>query len=190
MMKPLTDLNTHYAIEQFYYREARLLDERKFQSWMDILAPGIEYTMPNRSNTGTDKTLQNTEAMLDVKYELSQGIEAPLRQDDFMTLTFRANRPTSAMAIAENPLTRTVRLVSNIEPYKIDSVVNNGKKHKRFKVYNNVSMSFSRHGQDNHIFYFSRHDELEKIGGEFKLAKREIILDWNVITAPTVGMLL
>ncbi len=185
-MKPLNDVNTHYAIEQFYYKEARLLDERKFQSWMDILAPGIEYTMPNRANTGIDSSLQNTEAMLDVAHELSQGVEAPLRQDDFMTLTFRANRPTSALAIADNPLTRTVRLVSNVEPYKIDSV----NKYKRFKVYNNVSMSFSRHGHDNHIFYFSRHDELEKIDGEFKLAKREIILDWNVITAPTVGMLL
>lgn len=181
-MKPITNLNTLHAIEQFYYREARILDERKFQTWMELLAPGIEYTMPNRSNTGTNADLKNTEEMLNVAQELSHGLEAPLRQDDFMTLTFRANRPTSQMAIADNPLTRTIRLVSNIEPYKIDG--------KRFKVFNNVSMSWSRHSKDNHIFYFTRHDELVKIDGEFKLAKREIILDWNVIMAPTVAMIL
>lgn len=181
-MKPVKNLETQHAIEQFYYREARILDERKYQTWIELLAKGIEYTMPNRSNTGTDAKLKNKEEILNVAQELSQGIEAPLRRDDFLTLSFRANRPTSAVAIADNPLIRTVRLVSNIEPYSTGS--------KQYTVYNNVSMSYSRHGRDNHIFYFTRHDELEKIKGEFKLAKREIILDWNVITAPTVGMIL
>ena len=136
-MKALNNLKKKHAIEQFYYRESRLLDERKYQSWMELLAPGIRYTMPNRTNSGSDVTLKNKEDILNVAQELNSGIEPPLRDDDFMSLTFRANRPTSAMAIADNPLMRTVRLVSNIEPYILSS--------KQYQVFNNVTMSYSRH---------------------------------------------
>lgn len=181
-MKALSSLKKHKAIEQFYFKEARLLDERKYQSWMGLLAPGIRYTMPNRANTGTDVTLKNKEEILNIAQELNTGFEPPIRDDDFMTLTFRANRPTSAMAVADNPLVRTVRLVSNIEPYKLGG--------KKFQVFNNVAMSYSRHSADNHHFYFNRRDVLQEINGELKLLERQIILDWNVITAPTVAMIL
>jgi len=29
---------------------------------------------------------------------------------------------------------------------------------------------------------------LRDVAGELKIARREVILDWNVITAPTVGL--
>ena len=181
-MKAVTSVKQYLAIQQFYFHEARLLDSRQYQTWMDLLAPGIEYTMPNRANTGTNIRLKNKEEMLCLQTELSRGIEPPLRDDDFMTLTFRANRPTSATAIADNPLLRTVRLVSNIEAYQ--------QSRKSFQVFNNVSLSYSRHGQDNYQFYFQRRDVLTKIKGEIRLLKREIILDWNIITAPTVALIL
>lgn len=37
-------------IEQFLYREARLLDDRQFQEWLDLLTDDIRYWMPVRSN--------------------------------------------------------------------------------------------------------------------------------------------
>lgn len=181
-LTPVSKPQLIQRIHQFYYHEARLLDERQYQRWLDLLAPGIRYTMPNRANTQSDKTLKNTDAMLNIEQELSQDLEAPLRDDDFLSLSFRANRPSSPLAVADNPLLRTVRLVSNIEVYKQNN--------KSFKVYNKVSMSYSRHAQDNHIFFFSREDELKKISGEFKLSQRRIIMDWNVVTAPTVALIL
>ena len=60
-MKPLKNLNKVHEIQQFYYLEARMLDERRFQSWLDLLAPGVEYSMPARSNCGANKALQNRE---------------------------------------------------------------------------------------------------------------------------------
>lgn len=181
-MEPLKNLDKVHEIQQFYYREARMLDERKFQSWMDLLAPDIEYTMPNRTNCATDVRLKNKEEILNLDQELSRGMEAPLRDDNLMTLTFRANRPTSALAVADNPLTRTRRSVNNIEIYVQGP--------KMFKVYNNVSMSYSRHAKDNHQYNFHRQDMLQVIGGELKLLKRKIIIEWNIITAPTIAMIL
>ncbi len=37
-------------IEQFLYREARLLDDRKLHDWLDMLTDDIRYWMPVRSN--------------------------------------------------------------------------------------------------------------------------------------------
>src|ERR1700730_16879105 len=37
-------------IEQFLYKEAALLDERRFSEWVDLLAEDIHYHMPIRRN--------------------------------------------------------------------------------------------------------------------------------------------
>ena len=37
-------------IEQFLYREARLLDDRQFHQWLDLFTDDIRYWIPLRSN--------------------------------------------------------------------------------------------------------------------------------------------
>ena len=37
-------------IEQFLYREARLLDDRQFHRWLDLLTDDLRYWMPMKSN--------------------------------------------------------------------------------------------------------------------------------------------
>src|SRR3546814_15489501 len=41
-----TTLITQNAIEQFLYREARLLDDREFEKWLECYADDCEYWMP------------------------------------------------------------------------------------------------------------------------------------------------
>ena len=36
-------------VEQFLYREARLLDERCFHAWLDLFTDDVRYWMPVRS---------------------------------------------------------------------------------------------------------------------------------------------
>ena len=36
-------------VEQFLYREARLLDERRFREWLELFAADVRYWMPGRS---------------------------------------------------------------------------------------------------------------------------------------------
>ena len=36
----------HHEVEQFLFHEARLLDERKFDDWLDLLTDDIHYWMP------------------------------------------------------------------------------------------------------------------------------------------------
>ena len=37
-------------VEQFLYREARWLDERRFHEWLELLTEDIHYWMPVRTN--------------------------------------------------------------------------------------------------------------------------------------------
>jgi 3-phenylpropionate/cinnamic acid dioxygenase small subunit len=37
-------------VEQFLYREARLLDERRFHEWLELFTDDVRYWMPVRSN--------------------------------------------------------------------------------------------------------------------------------------------
>jgi ethylbenzene dioxygenase beta subunit len=39
-----------HSVEAFLYREARLLDDRQFRDWLDLLTDNICYWMPTRHN--------------------------------------------------------------------------------------------------------------------------------------------
>ena len=39
-----------YEVEEFLYQEAELLDERRFEDWLDLLTEDIRYWMPIRRN--------------------------------------------------------------------------------------------------------------------------------------------
>ena len=180
-IESIQDLALYHQISQFYYREARILDNRQFQTWMKLLAPDIEYTIPARNNVMMDVGLKNLEQILNVEQEINTEDEVPFRADNMITLSLRANRPTNPIAWADNPLTRTCRHVSNIEVYE------QGK--DEWIVYSNVLMTYSRHSDNNFTFSCRRQDSLQRIEGEFMLAKRKVVLDWNTVTAPTLAIL-
>ena len=46
----LVDSDTYRAIEQFLYKESRLLDNREFESWLDLWADDCRYLVPVRRN--------------------------------------------------------------------------------------------------------------------------------------------
>ncbi|QTH59725.1 benzoate 1,2-dioxygenase small subunit [Corynebacterium hindlerae] len=43
---------THSEIEQFLYHEARTLDDRDFESWLEFYHPDVEYWMPAWDDNG------------------------------------------------------------------------------------------------------------------------------------------
>lgn len=82
--------------EEFLYREARLLDERRFEEWLGLWTGGGRYLVPG--GPGDDP-----------------GEEAAIVDDDRATLADRIARLRSPAAYAQSPPSRTVRVVSNVE---------------------------------------------------------------------------
>ncbi len=172
-------LEDYHRITQFYFHEARLLDDRQYQQWLALLSEDIIYTMPARHTPMLDAAKRETEALLNIQQDVSQGLEPPLRDDNFFTLSIRVMRSFKLNSWTDNPPPRTTRLVSNIEAVPTAD---------GFEVRSNLMLALSRYGMDNTIYTARRNDVIRPEGQGFKIAKRTVLLDWSVITAPSVGL--
>lgn len=85
------------AVAAFLHREARLLDERRFEDWQALFAPGGIYWVPAR------------EGQTDPLHEVS------IFYDDPVMMAARIRRLRHPRMHAEIPPSRAVRSVTNIE---------------------------------------------------------------------------
>jgi 3-phenylpropionate/cinnamic acid dioxygenase small subunit len=164
-------------IEDFYYHEADLLDDRRFRDWLDILAEDISYFMPIRRNVkfGQHATRENT--------RIGEGIS--WFDEDKWTLTKRVEQILTGVHYAEEPLSRISHMVSNVQikavrpdpeqPAEVDVT-------SRFLVYQN------RVEYETYTFVGRRNDTLRATQGSWKVAKREILLEQNILLAKNLTM--
>jgi 3-phenylpropionate/cinnamic acid dioxygenase small subunit len=164
-------------IEDFYFQEADLLDERKFRDWLDILAEDITYFMPIRRNVkfGQHASRENT--------KLGEGIS--WFDEDKWTLTKRVEQILTGVHYAEEPLSRITHMVSNVQiksarpdverPSEIDVT-------SRFLIYQN------RVEYETYTFVGRRNDTLRLTDHGWKVAKREILLEQNILLAKNLTM--
>ena len=153
-------------IENFLYDEAELLDTRHFEDWLDLLTEDIRYWMPMRRNIKFDHQEQEeTREQQDMNW-FDEGKE---------TLTQRVKQILTGVHWAEEPLSRVCHMVSNV---RLMSVTPHEVQVKsRFLIYRN------RQQDETDIFVGKREDTLRKVDGAWKIARRKIILDQNVLLA-------
>lgn len=178
---PLRDATLIAAVEQFYYFEAHLLDERLFMQWLGLWREDGIYRMPNRFVAQADLSQRGSERFHAIDNELSRHDAAglPLREENLFQLALRADRALKHNAWAENPPARCRRFVSNVMLQMRDDAI---------LARSNFQLVYNRHTQPSVIYTGQRRDQLMALGDSFVLREREVILDWNVIAAPTVGI--
>ena len=168
------DSHLRPRIEDFYYLEAELLDDRKLREWLDLLADDIRYWMPIRYNT-----LERPE---NIGEELSKLGEGFYFDDDKKSLKIRVERAYARNAWAEMPPSRTRHLITNIRIKK-----DNG---NEIEVHSNFIVYRTRLETDQDMFVGERQDLLRRIDGGFKIVKRTIILDQAVLMAKNISVFL
>ena len=169
-----------YCVQQFYYREARLLDERQYQQWLALLSNKIEYLVPARHVPQLDNAKRETEAFLKREQEFNVIGEPPLRDEQYLHLMIRVMRSLKMIAWTENPPARTRRNISNVE-----LIAENA---NTFTVFSNTLLYYSRHERVDHLYSYQRRDVLEKSGEDFKILRREVLLDNGLVPAPSAGL--
>jgi 3-phenylpropionate/cinnamic acid dioxygenase small subunit len=164
-------------VEDFYFHEADLLDDRRFREWLDILADDITYFMPIRRNVkfGQHAARENT--------KMGEGIS--WFDEDKWTLTKRVEQILTGVHYAEEPLSRICHMVSNVQiravrpsldqPGELDVT-------SRFLIYQN------RVQYETYTFVGKRNDTLRSTETGWKVAKREIILEQNILLAKNLTM--
>jgi 3-phenylpropionate/cinnamic acid dioxygenase small subunit len=159
-------------IEDFYYREAELLDDRKLREWFALLADDIRYWMPIRHNP-----LERPENPAD---ELAKPGEGYYFDDDKESLRIRVERVYAKNAWAEMPPSRTRHLITNVRVKKDDG--------RAVEVHANFLVYRTRMETDQDLFVGVRHDLLRRDDGGFKIARRTIILDQAVLSAKNISI--
>ena len=165
----ITRLLLKQEIEDFLYYEADLLDERRYEEWLALLAEDARYWMPMRRNVKVD----------DLEREFTrEGLDISWFDEGKETLTRRVRQIQTGIHWAEEPVSRISHLISNIrlleanpswvEPAEVTVRC-------RFLVYRN------RVETETDILIGKREDLLRRVDREWQIARRKILLDQNVL---------
>jgi 3-phenylpropionate/cinnamic acid dioxygenase small subunit len=170
-------------IERFLYREVRLLDERRFHEWLQLLADDIRYWMAARSNRypKSSKAIAILDPARYVEEDQTREDELAILDETKETLKARVARLDTGMAWAEDPPSRTRHLIGNIE-------VEPGDDPSEFRVYSNFIVYRSRAETEQDFYVGARQDLLRRVDGQWKIAHRRLTLDQNVLTAKNVSI--
>lgn len=170
--KPVS-LELQNEVEQFYYREAQLLDHHNFNAWFALFEEDIHYWMPIRTTRTTrEKSLEyiphGANAHFDENYETMRG---------------RIRQRTSELNWAEDPSSRTRHIVSNVIVRETDTP-NTLEVASAFLLYRN------RSERQVDIFAGERRDVLRRAnnGLGFKIARRTILIDQSIILANNLSV--
>ncbi|HEY1261045.1 MAG TPA: 3-phenylpropionate/cinnamic acid dioxygenase subunit beta [Stellaceae bacterium] len=156
-------------IEDFLYHEAELLDERRYEEWLALVADDIRYWMPMRRNVKVgEQEREFTRADRDINW-FDEGKE---------TLERRVKQILTGIHWAEEPVSRISHMVSNVQLLDAAPSVADAAEVAvkcRFLVYRN------RVETETDILCGKREDLLRRIGESWQIARRKIILDQNVL---------
>ena len=147
-------------VEQFLYREARLLDQRHFHQWLELLTDDVHYWMWGRTNRypRSSKAISILDPERYVEDDMTKEDELAIFDEDKHSLGQRVARLDTGMAWAEDPPSRTRHLISNIE-------VEPGEVAQEIKVYSNFVVYRSRAETEQDFYVGARRDVLRRVAG-------------------------
>lgn len=149
-------------VEQFLYREARLLDEERYDDWLGLLTDDIRYWMPG---VQTRHRRDVASAPLDQRMAMFD--------DDLLNLKRRVRRFQNETTWAEDPPTRHCHIVTNVEAFP-------GQTAGEIEARSVVISIRNRNEAEEDWAAARRRDRLREVDGSLKLAYREIHLTQSV----------
>ena len=168
---PLAMLLLKQDVEAFLYHEANLLDDRRYEEWLDLLAADVRYWVPMRRNVKFGE----------LEREFTrEGQDINWFDEGKATLTQRVRQILTGVHWAEEPLSRLSHLVTNVEILEASPTPADAEEVSlrcRFIIYRN------RVETETDLLVGRREDSLRRLDGEWQIAKRQVFLDQNVLLA-------
>ena len=165
----ITRLLLQQEIEEFLYREADLLDERRYEEWLALVAEDVRYWMPMRRNVKVGEAEREfTRAGQDINW-FDEGKE---------TLTRRVKQILTGMHWAEEPVSRISHMVSNVRLLEVNP---SAAEPAEVTVRCRILVYRNRVETETDILVGKREDVLRRADGQWQIARRKIVLDQNVL---------
>jgi 3-phenylpropionate/cinnamic acid dioxygenase small subunit len=159
-----------WSVGEFYFTEATILDEHRFDEWLALWNPDVaRYWAPVR------RTREGHE-------DFTGPGELGLFEDDFMTLALRVAAVNAPSAWAESPPSRTRRLVTNVQAAQSDDATVTAT--SNFLVYRTRLESIE------HLFVGRRADVLEPSEHTgWRIRERTVLLDHSSFRTDNISVL-
>lgn len=173
----LAYLSLMREIEDLFYVEADLLDERRYEDWLDLFTDDVVYWMPLRKNVPWEERERDITAEDDTAW----------MHDDKATLAKRVKQIMTGIHWAEEPLSRVSHLITNVRLADAGSPAAQDLELAvkcRFFVYRN------RLETETDFLVGRREDRLRRVDGRLKFARRKIILEQSVLMAKNLTVFL
>ena len=154
----------------FLVDEAEALDGYRFDEWLHMLAPDVEYRMPVRLDRMP-------------KDGLGFVYEMEFMSEDFSSLQTRVRRLGTKQAWAEQPVSRTRHLVANVRVHRSESGPD-------LQALSNFIVTRARWDLPYDLFTGERHDTLRREGDGLRLARRIIYFDQTRLLSHNLSIVL
>ena len=171
LQQTLERLLLEREVEQFLYMEAELLDDRRYNDWIELIADDIHYHMPIRRNVKFGEWhRENSDPEAEISW-IDEGKR---------TLAGRVRQLNTGVHWCEEPVSRVRHIVSNVRV--VDVQGDEVQVSSRFIVYSN------RLRDEVNLFVGKREDVLRRdpVTG-WKIAKRTVLLDQNVLLEKVIA---
>jgi len=156
-------------ISAFLLREARLLDTEGWDEWLALMTEDIHYWMPAVENRRRVDKLG--------AWEPGRGAYFDDKHLDLSRRIARFKQPT---AWAEDPPTRHIHVVSNIEAFHTE-VPNETRVYSAFVNYR------SRGERDNDMLLGRREDILREEDGRLRIARRTVRITQSLLLSKNLN---
>ena len=156
-------------IEELLYREAELLDERRFEDWLDLFTEDARYFMPMRRNVPAEEPAREF---------TREGVDVNWFDEGKDTLTRRVKQIRTGVHWAEQPPSRICHMVSN---FQLVGARPNGSSPAEVSVKSRFLIYRNRVETETDILVGKREDLLRRVDGAWRIARRKIILDQSIL---------
>jgi 3-phenylpropionate/cinnamic acid dioxygenase small subunit len=157
MTEDLQRIELQQEVEAFMYAEARMLEDNRFDEWLDLFTDDVRYWMPVREHVEHQPGVPGS----------TDGFA--LFDDDKQSLKLRTLRIKTGMAPSEVPLSVTQRLITNV-------MLKPGAGAGEYEVYSSFMIYQERRGRHGVTFFGRREDVLRRTDDRLRIARRKIEL--------------
>lgn len=158
-----------WSVEQFYFYEASLLDEHRYNDWIELFSKEVHYWAPVRLTR---------EGAPD---EVDDG-GLCLFDDNYGSLELRVESFQVKSAWAEIPPSRTRHLISNVQVTWVSP--------EQVCATSNFITFRSRLESVEHLFVGCRHDRLDRLADDrWRIRERKILLDHSSFMTDNISVM-
>ncbi len=158
-----------FAVEQFLFEEAALLDARRYRDWLGLIADDIHYWMP----------IRRTVSLADIDREFTKPGDMAFFDDTRETLEMRVKKLEAGSAWSEDPPSRSRHFVSNVRVMSVEG--------EEITLDVGFHLYRTRLNTEVDSWVGRRTDVLRRHGESFLLARRHIFLDQTVIQSTNMS---